>query len=254
VGIKGMSSSFAEWVRDFNLECGPTIHVGAHYAQEREVYEDLCCTPVLWFEANPDSVKIALENLVNFPNQKVVQKALWSQIGEKKTFFLAGNETSSSSLLEPFLISASHPEVRRISELTVETSTLDRELQNLESKVTYTSLVLDVQGAELDVLKGAFNTLKSINYIVSEVSSLELYKNSTKMSELIHFLNIQGFSFIASNIDRSTGWGDGLFARADVLEHQGELKNRHVKKGKYFAKGRLWRTLLIKLHVWGISK
>jgi FkbM family methyltransferase len=243
-----MSSSFAEWVEDFKLDCGPTIHVGAHYAQERQVYEDLDCTPVLWFEANPESVKIALENLANFPNQKMVSKALWSQRGEIRTLFLAGSETSSSSLLEPYLISASHPEVRRISELTIETSTLDWELQNLRSTTIYRTLVLDVQGAELEVLKGAVKTLESIKYIVSEVSNLELYRDSARMTELVHFLESKGFSFIASNLDRSTGWGDGLFARTNALNNQKALKRKHVTKGKYFAKGRLWRTLQIKLH------
>lgn len=249
-----MSSSFVEWVKDFELQYGPTIHVGAHYAQERHIYEELLCTPVLWFEANPDSVKVAMENLKTFPNQKVISKALWSRVGEKKNLFLAGNETSSSSLLEPYLISASHPEVSRISELTVETSTLDWELQSLGGKVTYTILVLDVQGAELDVLKGAVSALKSINYIISEISNLELYRKSTRMSELIDYLGKQGFSFIASNIDRSTGWGDGLFVRGEALKHHGNFKHVHVVKGKHFAKGRLWRTLLIRLNFWKLSK
>ena len=52
---------------------------------------------------------------------------------------------------------------------------------------------IDVQGYELEVLKGALDIIKGINYFYIECSFLELYKGQAIASDVIEFLSNQGF-------------------------------------------------------------
>jgi hypothetical protein len=80
----------------------------------------------------------------------------------------------------------------------------------------YDLLVMDVQGAELKVLKGATNLLKdSMIYIWAEVSEEALYEGGCTFSEITAFLNEQGYALrhLAMNYCH---YGDALYVRRSV--------------------------------------
>ena len=241
-----MSSKFKSWVEKYAIPGAPLIHIGAHLVQERDEYSDLNFTPVLWFEGIPEIAEQARILLREHPHQELINSALWSTAGISKLFHYAGHEGSSSSLLTPYLISASHPEVRKTSEFSVFTSTLDIELSKLKNDIKYKVLVLDVQGAEIEVLKGSQNAMQDIDYIVSEISQIELYKDDAEIGELTSQLNKQGYIFVASEMNRATGWGEGLFIHKRAINSIGENDHEHITVGKRFAKGRIVRSLLLK--------
>jgi FkbM family methyltransferase len=56
-----------------------------------------------------------------------------------------------------------------------------------------TLLKLDVQGFELEVLKGAIDTLKAINYVIIEANLEKLYDNQPSFSTVHSFLLENGF-------------------------------------------------------------
>jgi len=238
-----MSENFIDWTRAYHIKPSPLIHVGAHLAQERYVYRELGFEPVLWFEAQPEIAEKADENLKAFKFQNVRNAGLWSKAGVELELFIAGNEGSSSSLLEPFLISASHPDVSCIASFFIKTSTLDAEIT--QSQVKYKVLVLDVQGAELEVLKGGVRTLQDVGYIFSEISTLELYRNNPLANQIEHYLEENGFVFAASSLNRNTGWGEGLFIRKEICESIPNFEFSHTTVGNLISKGRIFRTLLI---------
>ena len=242
-----MSRKFEDWIKKYNIPNAPLIHIGAHLVQERDEYRKLNFSPVLWFEANPQIAEKARHILKNYPDQELLNKALWSTAGVAKPFYFAGHQGSSSSLLEPYLISASHPEVVKTGETSLVTSTLDAELNKLRSEVHYRVLVLDVQGAEIEVILGGGNTLKNVDYIISEISQIELYRNTSTVKELSKVLNEYGFTFVASEINRATGWGEGLFIKTSLLNDISDLDFDHQVIGKYLAKGRILRTILLEL-------
>jgi len=241
-----MSSKFRYWVEKYQIPCAPLIHVGAHLVQERDEYRELHFSPTLWFEAIPQIANRAQDILKNYPGQKLLNCALWSDTGVKKKLYFAGHEGSSSSLLQPYLISASHPEVVKTGEISVITSTLDSEIDKLKSKVCYKILVLDVQGAEIEVIKGGSRTLNEIDYIISEISQIELYKKTSEITELIKILGDFGFIYVASEINRATGWGEGLFLHKRAIKDLSILEFEHLTVGKHIAKGRLFRTLILR--------
>ena len=52
---------------------------------------------------------------------------------------------------------------------------------------------MDVQGSELNILKGASNLLKTIDYILIEMQIDEYNQNSPKFTEVFKFLNKNGY-------------------------------------------------------------
>ena len=57
-------------------------------------------------------------------------------------------------------------------------------------------LKIDVQGYELEVLKGCADLLTSFNYLLIEGSYVELYEGQALVDEIIQYLDLAGFEFV----------------------------------------------------------
>jgi FkbM family methyltransferase len=246
-----MSSNFGDWIIEFALPRIPIVHAGAHFAEERFDYSTLQCEPVYWIEALASNFDKCQEFLIGFEDQHAIQAAVSDTPGQKVTLYEAGVESSSSSILKPHLISASHPEVGVHSKSIVTTTTLDLLLAEgkLGSHEAY-GLVMDLQGAEKLALIGATSLLRNVVFIVSEVSTRELYKRSVSFKQLRNFLFDANFDLLAYDLNRTTGWGEALFvsrAYKDLaLSEHIELK-AHISGA--FSPGTLIRTILTTLQV-----
>jgi len=74
---------------------------------------------------------------------------------------------------------------------------------------------IDVQGAELDVLRGAQYTLKDCNDIIIEMQHEEYNLGAPQVAEVTEYLNMLGFKLVS--VIRTTGAdGDYHFARAKL--------------------------------------
>ena len=60
---------------------------------------------------------------------------------------------------------------------------------------------IDVQGYELEVLKGSEQLLKYFDYLYIECSSVEFYKNQPLFDDINNWLNKRNFSFVKSYND-----------------------------------------------------
>jgi len=216
--VVSMSSNFFEWVEKYEIPCQPLVHAGAHYAEERKLYEDLNFEPVYWIEALPAVAEVCQQNLSAYPNQHLLVFPLAEEPNEEVTFYVAGEESSASSILEPRLISASHPEVSVAEKVSLRTTTLDT-LYHKDDFGAFQSygLILDLQGAEGQVLRGGRNFLSKVSFIVAEVSIRELYRDGTRFNDLTQQLDREGFSLLASEVNRATGWGDALYVNRNGI-------------------------------------
>ena len=211
-------SKLTSWIEQFGFSKGGVIHVGAHEAQEASEYATQELEPVLWFEAVPSLVDRASERLKVFPNQRIHAGLLWSEPDQMKTLNLSSNDLGSSSLFQFYLHKASYPQVRMENSITLQTTTLDSIVPNYsEFANQFSYLVLDVQGSELEVLKGSTAVISELDAIMVEVSIRELYKDAPIYSEVLKWLTGQGFTLIADDVNHDVGWGDALFLRTAVL-------------------------------------
>ena len=132
---------------------------------------------------------------------------------EKKTatmFVEHSNGGQSSSLLMPALHLLQYPSIKFESSETVNVTTLDEYFNN--NDFNYNLITLDVQGYELEVLKGSLNVLKNIDYILCEVNRAELYKGCPMINEIDEFLKQFGFERIVTSWDGQT-WGDAFYKK-----------------------------------------
>lgn len=76
----------------------------------------------------------------------------------------------------------------------------------------YNFINVDVQGYELEVLKGASETLRNIDYIMSEVNRDEVYENCAQVEELDNFL--ANYNFVrVETVWVGDIWGDAFYIK-----------------------------------------
>lgn len=74
-------------------------------------------------------------------------------------------------------------------------------------------LFLDVQGAELEVFKGAGQLLGNAKYIFTEIGYGGGYEGDVPVEMLIQYLAAFSFRLVAMEIDPRHGYGDALFVK-----------------------------------------
>lgn len=122
---------------------------------------------------------------------------------------------SGASSLYPFTARghALYPDLDMIGTETIQLTTLDQWAPGHLFGVTL--LKIDVQGYELEVLKGAVQTLPLIDAVYAEVNFAEVYEGQPLAEEIVSFMAAQGFSAPVS----MNGFGGvgGQAVQADYL-------------------------------------
>jgi FkbM family methyltransferase len=213
--IYHMLISVFELFHHWGVNPTQVVHVGAHEAEEESSYSELGwnkSNKIIWIEANPN-LSFKLENRLNTDTNYVVHAAVWSSSGESITLKIT-NKTQSSSLLDFGTHSSLYPNIKVESEFRLLTKTLNEILENV-SQVDF--LNLDIQGAELQALKGFEKRLNSVKWIYTEVSKKQIYKGCATVSEMDLFLTPFGFSRVSTRWMPLAGWGDALYVQDKYL-------------------------------------
>ena len=173
------------------------IHIGANLGQERDTYAGHGLR-VLWIEPIPDVYEELSKNLHGYPQQIARRYLVTDTDGQEYQFFLANNGGQSSSILEMAEHTKLWPDVKYVDSIVMKGITLPTLLQTENLQVQdYQALVLDVQGAEHLILKGAESLLRKFKYIKLEVPDFEAYKGCPTVHGLVGYLASFGFREIA---------------------------------------------------------
>lgn len=92
-------------------------------------------------------------------------------------------------------------------------------------------LKIDVQGAELDVLKGARKTLGYVDVVILEASLFDFFNNNVLMANLVGYMDAAGFD-VYDMFDFMNRPLDGALAQVDIAFVK---KTSAFKKDKSFA-------------------
>ena len=190
------------------------IHIGAFAGEELRQYRSIGLSNTIMFEPQ--------EHLYNdiksrcIVDEQIHNVALGSERGSKEMYIsfreggVSHGSGASSSLLKPKVHLEEHPEVTFPETKTVEVHLLDDYYDPYGPE--YNFLNIDVQGYELEVLKGGTKTLENIDAMIVEVNRDEVYENCPMIEDIDNFL--KDFDFVrVAEVWQSKSWGDALYAR-----------------------------------------
>ncbi len=200
-----------EQIKFWNVSPKGVVHVGAHEAEESEQYENANWGKVYWVEAQPDKVEFLNSKFSN-SKDSVVAAAVWSKAGVPLELQVMTN-SASTSLLNLGTHNEAHPDISFSHSIKVNTQILE-DLIPMNSLADY--LCLDIQGAELEAIKGFGNRVSAMKWIYSEVNEEELYEGCCLVSDLDDYLKKYGFSRMATRWTEF-GWGDALYVNKDLV-------------------------------------
>ena len=193
------------------------FHVGAFIGEELSLYQQLRVNNIIFFEPVKHIFNILQRNVGSAA--KTYNIALGNFNGkaqinisdfEPKINYYNG---ASSSLLQPKKHLEAHPNIvfRQTEEVNVQRLD-DFCVTEKVDVTTYNMMNIDVQGYELEVLKGSLNTLQHIKYIITEVNRDQTYENCAQIEEIDEFLS--QYNLIRKETCWAGGiWGDALYVR-----------------------------------------
>ena len=199
------------------------VHIGAQRGEEVDSYFAAGFERIVLIEANPS---LHEELVKRFGADGRVQ-LFHCAIADSDGVIDLHVHTSRTGSAEP----ASILPLKRFKEIvrtlhtprtvTVPCRTLDSLFEEHGLSPGAVSLLnIDVQGAELLVLKGAQRVLRSASAVIAEVNLLELYEGSVPEEEIVAFMAARGFRKVDAVYhtlyDESStfpAWGECLFMK-----------------------------------------
>ena len=196
-------------VKKYNMDIKGIIHIGAHRGQEIEEYIENGVQDIIMFEPVSLNFKILEQRMQDMnANISAYQVALGNE--EKNvTMYLSDNGLLSSSVLKPKVHLQLHPTVGFPTTEEVEMKRLDSFAEETQN---FNFINMDVQGYELEVLKGGAETLKHIDYVYCEINRDELYEGNAFVEDLDKFLADYNMERVETDW-AGTLWGDTLYVR-----------------------------------------
>jgi len=208
-----MFLNFKRLIRKHNLKITGVLHIGAHYGQEYDEYVRYKIENMIFFEPLKSNFSMLSENIKQTDKIKMYNIALGNMDGEIRMFTETDNKGQSSSVLEPQDHLKQYPNIRFDGKETVKIKKLDNILYERDK---FNFINIDVQGYELEVFRGAVNSLQHIDYIMTEINRSYLYKDCVLEDELDVFLLYHGFERVETYWAGKT-WGDALYIKNKLL-------------------------------------
>jgi len=198
-------------VKKYDMKVVGTLHIGAHFGEEVKDYIDLGIKNLCFFEPISRTVDILHGQLAEYADQANIQ--LWPYaLGNQDCdveMYVSDHEGMCSSVLRPKIVLEQYPGIKfprkeRVKMVRLDDCDLD--------PADYNFMNIDVQGYELEVLKGAENLLNNIDYVYTEINVAEVYANAPHVDELDKFLSTYGFSRVETDLSGTT-WGDAFYIK-----------------------------------------
>ena len=208
-----INSGHFKWLQNFGINT--IIDVGANEGQFiQKITRILPHIQIYAFEPLKESFTRLKEIVKNSKKIIVYNFALGDE--EKETVINLNEYSPSSSLLElTDLHKDAFPITKNVEQEKIFVKVLDEIANDLELKKKV-MMKLDVQGFELNVLRGSENTLKNVDIILIETSFYELYKNQPLFKDIFDFLSDRGFNYFGS-FEQLYDERDGKILQADSI-------------------------------------
>lgn len=162
------------------------VDVGAHWGEETPFFESLARGRFTHIMIEPDPSNCEIIR-ADYPSKKLIQGAV-SDSGGMKPFWFSFEPTTthrgSGSLLEPTGHLKVYPTTSFYGPGIVQCYTLD-EVYEKEDLTKVDLLWTDIQGGEMQMLRGGRRALTETRYLFMEVSDEELYRGQSLRADLL---------------------------------------------------------------------
>ena len=204
-----MGTDKVSMLQDTKNNMRGVIQVGSHWAEEFEGWVSIGVKDFIFFEPVLSNYVKLCRILPVSDNIKIYQLALGNKTGKMMMFTETEHQGKSCSVLEPLLHLEQYPDIEFTGRELVDMDKLDNIKYN---RRRFDHLHIDAQGYELEVFKGAEQSLKSILSITTEVYRKELYRGCPMIEDVTNYLYDQGFELMEV-FWRGLSWGDAKYSR-----------------------------------------
>ena len=173
--------------------CHGILHIGANTGQERDHYQALGLH-VVWVEPIPSIYDTLQRNVREYAKQRAIMALVADHDDQNITLNVASNGGASSSIFAMAGHKDLWPDVHYVDQMTLKSVTLPTLVQRENIDLSnYDVLLLDTQGAEFPILKGAESLLKNFRFIQVEAADFEAYAGAAKRGVIVDYLDTFGF-------------------------------------------------------------
>jgi FkbM family methyltransferase len=204
-----MLISFTQLRKKYNMNITGIIHIGAHYGEEIHEYIRNGIQDIVVFEPLSKNFDILSERMGDVNGNIQGHQVALGNENKIVTMYLSSNDQQSSSILKPKDHLTEHPYVSFEGTEEVEMKRLD------EFNIRGANFInIDVQGYELEVLKGGKETLNEVDYVYCEVNRGEMYEGNCMIGEIDDYLSSWNFKRVETFWPETYyKWGDALYIK-----------------------------------------
>lgn len=207
-----MLLNFPSLVKKYSIKADGCIHVGSHHAQEHPDYVAAGIKRFVYIEPCAAAFNVLKNKFAAHHHIQLFNYACGEVECEQVMYTGSQNEGQSNSLLKMDKHLVIHPGITLPNTELVTVKRLDS--LGLAHK-GYQLLVMDCQGFEGRVLKGATETLKQMNFVYTEINRDFVYENCTLVGELDELLH--EFDRVETGAWVGGCWTDALYIRKSSL-------------------------------------
>lgn len=217
------------------------VHVGAHLGQEVPLYQSISTKKIYLFEPQKSLFNDLKNSLKQFENIFVYNCGLGSQNKFINLYKTKHNNGASSSVLKPHLHLNLHKNINFDEKEEIQIKRFDSlNIKNIDF------LTIDVQGYELEVLRGFGKLLENLNFIYTEINKDFLYENNVLIKELDIFLESKNFIRLKTFWDPYLPYGDAFFVK-NININRSKILFYRVKKT--FQDSFIYLIILRMIHI-----
>jgi FkbM family methyltransferase len=204
-----MILNLIELSKKYNCIFNGVLHIGAHFGQEYNVYKKLGIEPLIFIEPLPKSFDVLTKNVGK--ECICINKAVGNIEGEVEMYVDETNKGGSSSVLKPKLHLQQYRHIQFPYKIKVSITKID------SLDIPQCNFInMDIQGYELEALRGASKYLSGVEYLMLEVNRDEVYENCARIEEIDSYLKQYELIRVETNWAGGT-WGDAFYVKQKKL-------------------------------------
>jgi FkbM family methyltransferase len=200
----------SELLNKYNIIIKGVLHIGAHECEEKTFYNNylkLNDESIIWIDANEEKV-----NDMKIKGYNNIYHSVLDEI-ERNIVFNITDNSQASSILVLNHENGFYNNINIIKQIECKTEKLSSFLNRINKNPKYYNFWnLDIQGTELNVIKGSNELLESCDAIYTEVNSDYVYKNCSLINDIDDFLKQYNFKRVYT-LWTDVKWGDALYLK-----------------------------------------